>query len=103
MVALRIYYLCGGNRIDGMTKDNTVEEIVEEIVYRTEPVFREDTRQLLTTYAEQVRREERHNFRAKIEEANFGEEVAERTGDANAVYEVQNVIRKIKALSDKSV
>jgi len=44
-------------------------------------------------------REERKKIGAMIEEADYARKVGEKTGDPIAVWEVQDVIRQIKALT----
>ena len=54
---------------------------------------------IINTYVEERLKEERDRIWSEIEEADFARKVGEKTGNAEAVYEVQDVIRKIQALT----
>ena len=54
--------------------------------------------EIITLVQNREREEMVWNIGASIEEANFGKKVAERTGDATAVYEVQEVVRQIQTI-----
>ena len=58
-----------------------------------------DYAQTLQDTIDTVLKEEREEIGAMIEEADYARKVGERTGEPIAVWEVQDVIRQIKALT----
>jgi len=90
--------------------NQTIEEAVEERAQKITDLFFEAGARVSRTHYDYVKealqaqrdagaREERKKIGVMIEEANYARKVGEKTGDPIAVWEVQDVIRQILALT----
>ena len=89
--------------------NQTIEQAVEEFkkqfnAYQTTssspyPLLVDWLRQALQAQRDAGAREEKKKIGAMIEEANYARKVGEKTGNPIAVWEVQDVIRQILALT----